>query len=47
MGTLMCAWCGQILGLVEVEGISHGMCPACLEVMKKEIEEYHKKRQAK
>ena len=33
------------MGLVEVEGISHGMCPTCFEVMKKEIEEYHKKRE--
>jgi len=44
MGIVVCAWCGEIMGLVEVEGISHGMCPTCLEAMKKEIAEYHEKR---
>lgn len=45
MGTVVCAWCEKILGFVACEGVSHGMCPTCLEGMKKKIAEYHEKRQ--
>lgn len=36
----ICAWCGIDLGETEdepVDGISHGICPECCEVVEKDI----------
>jgi len=37
-----CAWCGAWMGQtepLEISQITHGMCPACAEVLWREIEE--------
>lgn len=28
---LICAWCGQIIGVRDCERDSHGICPTCRE----------------
>ena len=46
---VICSWCKKDLGVKEPKedhSISHGMCDACLEKMKKEIREYHARKAA-
>ena len=41
---VICAWCKKEMGEKEGEGISHGMCESCQEVMRIKAEAEHEKR---
>jgi len=35
--TIICAWCGRMLGQKQGEGVTHGFCPDCLAKLQNEI----------
>jgi len=35
--TIICAWCGRMLGQKQGEGVTHGICPQCLAKLQAEI----------
>jgi NMD protein affecting ribosome stability and mRNA decay len=40
MITVICAWCGREIGHKEGgEGISHGLCRECYEVLEQEVDD--------
>lgn len=35
--TIICAWCGRVLGEKQGEGVTHGICPDCFAKLRQEI----------
>jgi len=35
--TIVCAWCGRILGEKQGTGTTHGICPQCLAKLQVEM----------
>lgn len=31
---IICAWCDEVIGEKEGDGVTHGICPACAERLK-------------